>query len=123
MFGYLGIQIVGAPDHEGVAGEVPIAVTEKPVDADTAALIRQTIVQHMGPAFAPDEVLFLGDLGLQDYPRAAIGQVQKYKLAQFVTAYRMSRLLSPPEKDSAASLGDAATAGVSSTLDTVGVVV
>ena len=102
--GHLGIQIVGAPDHEGVAGEVPIAVTEKPVDANTSAVIRQTIVKHMGPAFAPDEILSLKDLSLEDYPRTAVGKVQKHKLAEVVKAYRESRIWSQQQDDSAVAL-------------------
>ncbi|KAK4443049.1 hypothetical protein QBC34DRAFT_443652, partial [Podospora aff. communis PSN243] len=91
--GYLGIQIVGAPDQDGVAGEVPIVVTQKRVDSATASGIRDAVVGRMGAACAPDEVISLKDLGLEDYPRTAVGKVQKHKLAAFVKTYRQRRAL------------------------------
>jgi len=89
--GHLGIQVVGAADDDGVAGEVPVVVTKDQVDADTAAAIRKVVVQRMGPAFAPDEVLSLHELGLADYPRTTVGKVQKHKLAVLVRDYRTRR--------------------------------
>jgi len=73
--GHLGIQIVGAPDEEGVAGEVPILVTQKKVDFAMAAAIRDVVVEYMGAACAPDGVVSLEELGLEDYPRTPVGKI------------------------------------------------
>jgi len=89
--GHLGVQIVGAIDEDGLAGEVPVVVTLKRVDAETAAAIRDAVVERMGAACAPDEVISLEDLALEDYPRTAVGKVQKHKLAALVGAYRKKR--------------------------------
>lgn len=85
-FQELDVQIVGVPDD--IAGEVPVAVTNKLVPAHTTRALRETIVARMGPAYALDEVVSLSQLDMTDYPRTTIGKVQKKRLRESVVAYR-----------------------------------
>lgn len=81
----LMIQIVGTPDE--IAGEVPVALTAQKADPETIAEIRNTVLASMGRMYAIDEVVYIGDLGLNDYPRTMAGKVQKTKLKELVRAY------------------------------------
>ncbi|KAK3682370.1 hypothetical protein B0T22DRAFT_386771 [Podospora appendiculata] len=85
---HLGIQIVGATDEDGLAGEVVVAVTRNRMDSDTMVTVRDAVVRHMGAACAPEFSVSLEDLGLYDFPRTAVGKVQKNKLADLVARYR-----------------------------------
>lgn len=82
----LNIQIVGAVDT--IAGEVPIAVTNRPVDAEIGRKIRDTILKTMGTIYTPDEVVSLETLGLKDFPKTLLGKMQKTKLTEVVCEYR-----------------------------------
>ncbi|KAK0618816.1 hypothetical protein B0T14DRAFT_565726 [Immersiella caudata] len=122
--GHLEIQIVGDPDDEGIAGEVNVVVTQKRVGSATATAIRDAVVDRMGAACAPEEVVSLEDLGLDDYPRTAVGEARKHKLAALVKAYRRLRSDggNPTPSDSANNESHAhsptdAEGRISSTLD------
>ncbi|KAK3332214.1 hypothetical protein B0T19DRAFT_398001 [Cercophora scortea] len=108
---HLGIQIVGATDEDGLAGEVVVAVTRSRVDSDMMVAVRDAVVRHMGAACAPEFSVSLDDLGLDDFPRTAVGKVQKHKLADLsdtldqltriwseavgISSYDLSKLLHP----------------------------
>lgn len=85
----LQVQIVAAPDP--YAGEVPVAVVEKKVDAATSTLIQDTLRATMGREFVPDEVIYIGDLGLNQYPRGVTMKVKKHEIATLVKTYRAER--------------------------------
>ncbi|KAH8664402.1 hypothetical protein BX600DRAFT_436950 [Xylariales sp. PMI_506] len=97
-FRHLDVQVVGMPDH--VAGEVPVALTKTAISEQAASAIRETIVRHMGPACAPEEIIPLESLGLNDYPRTATGKVQKVKLVALVRDYYQQRKEAVDESDS-----------------------
>jgi aryl carrier-like protein len=78
----LKIQVVAAPDS--IAGEVPVAVSIKQVDANTAREIQNTILKEMGTKYVPDEVISIQALGLQEFPHTTTGKLQKTKLAELV---------------------------------------
>jgi aryl carrier-like protein len=85
----LNIQIVGAPDE--IAGEVPVAIAHGKFDAQTAREVQTTILTSMGPIHVPDEVIQLGDLGMDEYPRTMAGKIKKTELAELVRKYRNKR--------------------------------
>jgi aryl carrier-like protein len=85
----LNILVVAAPD--AIAGEVPIAVTKKQVDADTVREIQNMVLQEMGTIYVPDEVISIQALGLQAFPQTMSGKVKKTKLAELVRKYREER--------------------------------
>lgn len=87
-FAELTIQIVGVPDTDGLAGQVPVAVTKAAVTPDTIMAIRETVRKTMGPASCPEEIISLAQLGLDDYPRTASRKVKKGKLADSIRRYR-----------------------------------
>lgn len=80
------MQIVGASDQ--IAGEVPVAVSVKPLDAESIKLIKSTVVSHMGKMFALDDIIYIEELGIKEFPRTMAGKVQKNTLTELVRAYR-----------------------------------
>lgn len=85
----LNIQIVGKLDE--IAGEVPVAVSQKAITEADITAINETILQYKGPVYLPEEVLTLEQLGLDDYPKTMLGKVQKGKVAATVRAYLSQR--------------------------------
>ncbi|KAK6541326.1 hypothetical protein TWF694_007145 [Orbilia ellipsospora] len=85
----LEIQIVGAPDS--IAGQVPVAVIKGSQDHPTFDLIRNTVSMHMGPTYIPTELVGLGELGLEDWPKTLIGKLQRNRLSERVEAYFQQR--------------------------------
>ncbi len=53
--------------------------------------IQQAVLQHMGAAYVPDEVITLPELGLTDFPKTLSGKVQGSRLAQLVRTFRDRR--------------------------------
>lgn len=87
----LTVQIVGAADT--IAGEVPVAVVAQKFDSETIQEIRSTVAATMGRIYDIDEVIYLGDLGLNDFPRTIAGKIQRTKLKEIVNKYRQQREL------------------------------
>lgn len=86
-FSSLDIQIVGVPDPDGLAGQVPVAVTRTAADSETIMAIRETVRKAMGPASCPEEVLCLAQLDMKDYPQTTSRKVKKRDLADAVHRY------------------------------------
>ncbi|KAL8754104.1 MAG: hypothetical protein Q9199_004570 [Rusavskia elegans] len=84
---YCGVQaqVVGAPDP--IAGEVPVVVLRSLGDSSVKT-IQQAILQHMGAAYVPDEVITLPELGLTDFPKTISGKLQRLRLGQLVRTFR-----------------------------------
>ncbi|KAF2101709.1 acetyl-CoA synthetase-like protein [Rhizodiscina lignyota] len=80
------VQVVGAADE--IAGEVPVALVARPVDAEAIKQIKDAIVSNMGKMYSLDDVIYIEDLGLKDYPRTMAGKIQKNKLTDLVRQYR-----------------------------------
>lgn len=91
-FPSIDIQIVGVPDTDGLAGQVPVAVTKTTADAETIMAIRETVRNGMGPASCPEEVVALAQLGLIDYPRTISRKVKKGELVEAVRQYRARQI-------------------------------
>lgn len=81
-------QIVGAPDY--IAGEVPVLVLHNLGHTSIKAL-QEAVLQNIGAAFVPDEVITLKELGLADYPKTVSGKVKKSRLAELVRTFRKQR--------------------------------
>ncbi|KXJ96515.1 hypothetical protein Micbo1qcDRAFT_210780 [Microdochium bolleyi] len=83
----LEVLVVGMTDD--IAGQLPVAVVKQQdaVDPDTVALLHETVLKEMGPVYVPAEVLCLGMLALQDWPRTTIGKIQRNKVAAAVRAF------------------------------------
>ncbi|CAO1598074.1 hypothetical protein XANCAGTX0491_001847 [Xanthoria calcicola] len=81
-------QVVGAPDS--IAGEVPVVVIRSMGDSSVNT-IQQAVLQHMGAAYVPDEVITLPELGLTDFPKTLSGKAQGLRLAQLVRTFRDQR--------------------------------
>ncbi|KAL8892032.1 MAG: hypothetical protein Q9215_001034 [Flavoplaca cf. flavocitrina] len=87
---FCGVQayVVGAPDS--IAGEIPIVVLRSLGDISVKAL-QQAVLQHMGTAYVPAEVISLRELGLTDFPKTISGKIQRSRLAQLVRAFKDDR--------------------------------
>jgi acyl-CoA synthetase (AMP-forming)/AMP-acid ligase II len=83
---HLTLQVVGAADV--IAGEVPVAVVAQKADPETIKEIKDTVVTTMGRMYAIDDVVYLGDLGLQDFPRTMAGKIRRMELKEIVHKYR-----------------------------------
>ena len=84
-------EVVGVPDE--IAGEIPIAILKKrPGQELDISQLRALLVKDLGPAWVPEEILTLEDLGLDDYPRTASGKVQKNKLREILREKRIQIL-------------------------------
>ncbi|KAL8671714.1 MAG: hypothetical protein Q9168_003785 [Polycauliona sp. 1 TL-2023] len=84
---FCGVQahVVGTPDP--IAGEVPVIVLRSLGDISVSSL-QQAILQHMGTAYVPDEVITLPELGLTDYPKTISGKLQRSQLTRLVHTFR-----------------------------------
>ncbi|KAH7348361.1 hypothetical protein BKA65DRAFT_594211 [Rhexocercosporidium sp. MPI-PUGE-AT-0058] len=84
-------EVVGVPDE--IAGEIPIAIvkTKTGQEIDIPAL-KAALVKELGPAWVPEEILTLQDLGLEDYPRTTSGKIQKVKLREILREKRSSTI-------------------------------
>jgi acyl carrier protein len=69
---------------------VPVVVLRSLGDSSIKAL-QQAVLQHMGAAYVPDEVITLTELGLADFPKTISGKVQKSRLAELVLTFRDQR--------------------------------
>lgn len=98
-FAALDIQIVGVPDADGFAGQIPVAVTRTTTDPETTMAIREAVRKVMGPASCPEEVLCLVQLGLKDYPRTASRKVKKGELGDIIRQYRARKKESGKDDD------------------------
>ncbi|KAJ9659691.1 hypothetical protein H2198_002938, partial [Neophaeococcomyces mojaviensis] len=83
------IQIISALDK--IAGEVPIAVSEKPLSLQEVDVVIKTVLDNMGPVFVPEEVLSLEAFGLTDFPKTTTTKHQKGKLRDIVRSYITQR--------------------------------
>ncbi|KAL8961911.1 MAG: hypothetical protein Q9193_001606 [Seirophora villosa] len=81
-------QVVGAPDS--IAGEVPVVVLRS-LGNTSVKTLQQAVLQHMGAAYVPDDVITLTELGLTDFPKTLSGKTQKVRLAQLVHRLRDQR--------------------------------
>ncbi|KAH8879162.1 acetyl-CoA synthetase-like protein [Thozetella sp. PMI_491] len=92
---YLQAQVVGASDD--IAGEVPIAVVLAKVDAEIREAVKSSVLERMGTAYVPEDIIQVTDLSINDYPRTLSGKIQKAKLAQLVKVYRLNNGSAPPD--------------------------
>ena len=69
---------------------MPVVVLRSFGDSSIKAL-QQAVLQHMGAAYVPDEVITLTELGLADFPKTISGKVQKSRLAELVLTFRDQR--------------------------------
>jgi acyl-CoA synthetase (AMP-forming)/AMP-acid ligase II len=77
------MQVVGQPDE--ISGEAPVVILDGDIDPRSLENeIRQTITRNMGLMWVPHEVIHLRDLGLDDWPRTALGKLSKLKLRRLV---------------------------------------
>ncbi|THW54163.1 acetyl-CoA synthetase-like protein [Aureobasidium pullulans] len=85
-YGGIQSQVVGIEDE--TAGEVPIAVVRSQglsqVDLD---LLRRTTIEKLGSAYAPEMILTLKDLDLDDFPKTTSGKLRKQTLQPLVQKY------------------------------------
>lgn len=86
---FFNIQIVGKLDP--IAGDVPVAVSQKSISSQDIENVQSTVLKHMGPVFLPEEVITLKDLGLDDFPRTILGKIQKGKLTKIVGQFFQNR--------------------------------
>ncbi|KAK0099513.1 hypothetical protein ONS96_008351 [Cadophora gregata f. sp. sojae] len=83
----LTAEVVGVPDE--ITGEIPIAIVKKKPGQEIDVLaLRAELVKDLGPAWVPEEIIMLEDLGLEDYPRTSSGKVQKVKLREILREKR-----------------------------------
>lgn len=88
------IHIVGRPDN--LSGEVPVAVVSG--DADVKAMakeIHRVTSQSMGPLWIPEEVISLKTLGLEDWPKTALGKINKRTLREHVGQHQLENMPKP----------------------------
>lgn len=78
-------QIIAAPD--AIAGETPMAVVNAEISDDLITRMSAVIQSSLGVSHVPSSVVSLQSLGLSDYPKTALGKVQKSKLREIVTEY------------------------------------
>ncbi|KAL8970633.1 MAG: hypothetical protein Q9197_003714 [Variospora fuerteventurae] len=82
------VQVVGTPDS--IAGEVPVVVLRS-LGENSIKTLQQAVLQHMGVAYVPDDVITLAELGLTDFPKTISGKTQKVQLAERVRTFRDHR--------------------------------
>ncbi|RHZ43301.1 uncharacterized protein CDV56_101753, partial [Aspergillus thermomutatus] len=84
-------QVVAAPDP--IAGEAPLAVVTTDIeDQELVKQMKETVRSSLGLKYVPHSFVSLPTLGLDDYPRTAVGKVQKMKLTEIVrNSYQQSQ--------------------------------
>jgi hypothetical protein len=100
MFTRLGItaEVIGIPDD--IAGEIPIAVIKRTPDQKVdLAHVRETLVRELGVGFAPEEIIDIQSLDLEDYPRTASGKVRKIELKTIVLEKRTVQKIPSADDD------------------------
>ncbi|KAL8698938.1 MAG: hypothetical protein Q9224_001626 [Gallowayella concinna] len=80
--------VVGTPDS--IAGEVPVVVI-RTLAGHSVKSLQQAVLQRMGAAYVPDDVITLAELGLADFPKTMSGKIQRVRLAQLVCTFRDQR--------------------------------
>nr|POF01368.1 putative acyl-coa synthetase yngi [Quercus suber] len=76
--------VVGITDE--AAGEVPIAVVKpQPGQKVEHTKIKKALVKELGAAFAPESIVDLAELDLEDFPKTLSGKVQKNVLQEKLT--------------------------------------
>jgi acyl-CoA synthetase (AMP-forming)/AMP-acid ligase II len=76
-------QVVAAPDP--IAGEAPLAVVTTDIeDQELVKQMKERVRSSLGVKYVPSSFVSLRKLGLDDYPRTAVGKVQKMKLTEIV---------------------------------------
>lgn len=82
----LASEVVGVPDE--ITGEIAIAVIQKELGREIdATKVKETLVEELGAAWAPEEIIDLDTLGISDYPRTFTGKVLKAQLRKIVIEY------------------------------------
>jgi acyl-CoA synthetase (AMP-forming)/AMP-acid ligase II len=79
-------QIVAASDP--TAGEVPFVVIKRDIDNELVKQLQDTIRASLGVIYVPSGAVSLQALGLDDYPRTAVGKIKKTKLVESVREYQ-----------------------------------
>ena len=69
---------------------MPVVVTPS-LEGISVTDLQQAVLQHLGTAYMPDEVMTLTQLGLADFPKTTSGKVQKSRLAELVRLFRVGR--------------------------------
>jgi len=90
-------QVVAVPDP--IAGELPFVITANNAPGNLT-IIREHILEQMGPEYVPGGVFSLQELGLEDFPKTVSGKVQKSKLAAIVTRKKATNDAQDPTSDS-----------------------
>ncbi|KAK3699958.1 hypothetical protein LTR37_016202 [Vermiconidia calcicola] len=79
----LDAQLVGVPDD--IAGEVPVAVVKTAKAGATSANdVKKCVLDRLGRSYALERVLYLQDLGVEDWPKTTSGKVLKRDLQVMV---------------------------------------
>ena len=78
-------EVVTAPDS--TAGEVPVLIIRGSADGHLREMMRNVVRSRLGNIYVPSEIIPIKDLGSDDYPRTAIGKVQKAGLAEKVAQF------------------------------------
>ncbi|THY41286.1 acetyl-CoA synthetase-like protein [Aureobasidium pullulans] len=85
-YGGIQSQVVGVEDE--TAGEVPIAVVRgQGLSQDDLDNLRRTTIEKLGSAYAPEMILTLNDLNLDDFPKTTSGKLRKQTLQPLVQKY------------------------------------
>jgi acyl-CoA synthetase (AMP-forming)/AMP-acid ligase II len=77
-------------EDDAIAGEVPVVVTRGPAPYGMEDMMHETIREHLGVRYLPRAYISLDSLGLNDFPRAASGKIQKAKLRSLVADFIQS---------------------------------
>ncbi|THX96300.1 acetyl-CoA synthetase-like protein [Aureobasidium pullulans] len=85
-YGGIQSQVVGVEDE--AAGEVPIAVVRgQGLSQDDLDNLRRITIEKLGSAYAPEMILTLNDLNLDDFPKTTSGKLRKQTLQPLVQKY------------------------------------
>ena len=86
MKGIHSSQVIGVPDE--VAGEVPVAVIKVVNNGIIPkSLLYEHVIKELGVAFALERIMYLKELGLNDFPTTATGKVRKVDVKHLVTEH------------------------------------
>lgn len=77
---------------DAIASEVPIIVIRGPAPYGIEDMIHETIHEHLRVRYLPRAFISLYSLGLNDFPRAASGKIQKAKLSSLVANFIQSEI-------------------------------